>query len=65
MKATELRELNNEGLQEKLDGLKSQLFSLRGQAVTEKIENVMASKNLKKDIARIKTIIKERELKGL
>ena len=50
---------------EKLDGLKKQLFSLRAQAVTEKMENTNAVKNVKRDIARIKTIMRENELKGL
>ncbi len=44
--------------------LQKQLFNLRSQAMTEKVENVRGIKNLKRDIARVKTIIRENELKG-
>ena len=63
MKASELRELRGDALDEKLDAFEKQLFSLRSQAVTEKIENVRAIGNVKRDIARVKTVIKERQLK--
>ena len=64
MKASEIREIRDEALGEKLGEIQKQLFSLRSQAVTEKLENSHAVLNLKRDIARIKTVIKERELKG-
>ncbi len=64
MKATEIRELRAEELYDKLEELEKQLFGLRSQAVTEKLENVMAVKNIKRDIARVKTIMREIELKG-
>jgi large subunit ribosomal protein L29 len=64
MKATEIRELRAEELYDKLEELEKQLFGLRSQAVTEKLENVMAIKNVKRDIARVKTIMREIELKG-
>ena len=64
MKATEIRELRAEELYDKLEELEKQLFGLRSQAVTEKLENVMAVKNVKRDIARVKTIMREIELKG-
>lgn len=64
MKATEIRELRAEELYDKLEELEKHLFSLRSQAVTEKLENIMAVKNVKRDIARVKTIMREIELKG-
>ena len=64
MNALQIRELRLDELNEKLDDLHKQLFSLRAQAVTEKLENTNAVKNVKRDIARVKTIMRERELKG-
>ena len=65
MKVSNIRDMRTDERVEKLDGLKKQLFSLRAQAVTEKMENTNAVKNVKRDIARIKTIMRENELKGL
>ena len=64
MKATEIRELRAEELYERLEDLEKQMFGLRSQAVTEKLENVMALKNVRRNIARVKTIMREKELKG-
>ena len=44
--------------------LKKELFNLRFQHVTGQLENPMKMKDVKRDIARIKTVIKENELKG-
>ena len=63
MKISQVRELRIEELEDKLDDMKKQLFSIRSQAVTEKLENTNAVKNVKRDIARIKTVIRENELK--
>lgn len=65
MKSSEIRELRTDELADKLDELQKQLFSLRSQAVTENLENSHAIGNVKRDIARVKTIIRENELKGL
>jgi len=64
MKVTEIRELRPEELGDRLDDMQKQLFALRSQSVTEKLENTNAVKNVRRDIARIKTIIRENELKG-
>jgi len=64
MKTAQLRDLRPDELGEKLDDLQKHLFSLRTQAVTEKLENTNAVRNVKRDIARVKTIMRERELKG-
>ena len=64
MKVTEIRELRPEELTDKLEDMQKQLFALRSQSVTEKLENSNAVKNVRRDIARIKTVIRENELKG-
>ncbi len=64
MKVSEIRELRTEELGDRLEDMQKQLFALRSQSVTEKLENTNAVKNVKRDIARIKTIIRETELKG-
>jgi len=64
MKASELREKTQEELQNELGELKSELFKLRFQLATNQLENTMKLREVKKSIARIKTIMRERELKG-
>lgn len=63
MKTKEIRAMDTEKIVEKLKSLKEELFNLRFQAAANKLENPMRSRNVKKDIARMKTIIRERELK--
>lgn len=63
MKAKDIREMNIEELNTKLNELKSELFNLRFQSATGQLQNVMVINACKKDIARVKTIIRERELK--
>ncbi|HHW71425.1 MAG TPA: 50S ribosomal protein L29 [Clostridiales bacterium] len=64
MKANELRELSNEELQDKLVELKGELFNLRFQSATGQLDNPMRIKEVRKDIARVHTILRERELKS-
>ena len=64
MKASEIRDLRLDERQEKLEILQRQLFDLRGQAVTENLENRHAIRNVRRDIARIKTIMNEDQSKG-
>jgi len=64
MKASDIRELRDTELGDKLEELQKQLFELRSQAVTEKLENNMAIKNIKRDIARVKTVLRAKELAG-
>lgn len=61
MKAQEIRKLSDQELNTKLDGLKEELFNLRFQAATGQIENMGSIGRVKQDIARVKTIITERE----
>lgn len=62
MKARALREMKNEELNVKLGELKQELFNLRFNHATGQLTNPMQINTCKKDIARIKTILKEREL---
>lgn len=59
MKARELRELSEDELSRKEDELKDQLFKLKFQHALGQLENAMKLKIIKKDIARIKTILGE------
>lgn len=64
MKATEIRDLSAADLESKLADLKDELFNLRFQMATGQCENPMKIRDVKKSIARIKTIQRERELKA-
>ena len=64
MQVKEVRELNNEQLAEKLVELKKDLFNLRLQHATNQLENPVRIAEVKKDIARVKTIIREQQLAG-
>ncbi len=64
MKANQIKDTRNlsvEDLQKKLNDLKKDLFMLRMQHATNQLENPMQIAAVKKDIARIKTIIREKE----
>ena len=61
MKAVEIRDMSVMELNEKLGDLKSELFNLRFQLAVNQLDNPMRIKAVKKDIARIKTIIQEKE----
>ena len=62
MKAKELRDMTNEELNSKLKELKQELFNLRFSNATGQLANPMQLNVVKKDIARVKTILTEREL---
>ena len=62
MKAIKIRELTTVELADELNELKSELFKLRFQYATNQLENPIKIKDVKRDIARVKTIIREREL---
>lgn len=59
MKATELRTMSEAELLKKIDELKDELFNLRFKQATGQLENTARMKTVKKDIARIKTILTE------
>ena len=60
--ADEIREMNAEELNQKLASLKEELFNLRFQLATGQLENPMRISAVKKDIARVKTVIRANEL---
>jgi len=60
MKAKELREMSVEELNVKLNDLKKDLFNLRFQNATNQLENPMKIVDVRHDIARIKTVIREK-----
>lgn len=64
MKVNEIREMSVVELNQKLASLKEELFNLRFQLATGQLENPMRIKEVKKTIARIKTVQKEQELKA-
>ena len=61
-KPEELRDLSDDELETKLAEAKEELFNLRFQLVTGQLDNPMAIKIIRKEIARILTVIREREL---
>ena len=64
MKAKEIKNLSVEELNKKLDELKKDLFMLRMQHATNQLDNPIRIAEVKKDIARVKTIIREQQLAG-
>ena len=62
MKTKEIRQMSDAQLQSSLKDLKAELFNLRFQLATGQLDNPMIIGGVKKDIARIKTIVREREL---
>ncbi len=65
MKAKEVHELSTDELARKVDDLKDELFKLRFQLATGQLENPMRIRDVKRSIARVKTVLRERELKAL
>ncbi|MBW1754227.1 MAG: 50S ribosomal protein L29 [Deltaproteobacteria bacterium] len=63
MKASEIRELSSEEARRKAEDLKEELFNLRFQHEVGQLENPQKMKQTKRDIARVKTIITESEIK--
>ena len=64
MKASEIRNLSAKELDAKLLELKDELFKLRFQQAINQLENPMRISAVKKDIARVKTVIRDLELHG-
>ncbi|NLM42249.1 MAG: 50S ribosomal protein L29 [Firmicutes bacterium] len=62
MKAKDIRKLSGNELEAKLGELKEELFNLRFQLATGQLDNPMRISAVRKDIARVKTILREREL---
>ena len=65
MKAAEIRNLSGEDLQAKLKEARAELFNLRFQMATGQLDNTARIKQVKKDIARTQTELRDRELKAV
>ena len=65
MKSAEIRNLSAEDLQAKLKEVRAELFNLRFQMATGQLDNTARIKQVKKNIARIQTEMRDRELKAL
>lgn len=64
MKAKKMAELTNEELQKKVRDYKDELFNLRFQLATGQLDNPMRLGEVRKNIARAKTVLRQRELQG-
>lgn len=64
MKAAEIRELSMAELNQKLSDLRAELFNLRFQHAINQLDNPLRLQVVRKDIARVKTVIREKELKA-
>lgn len=60
VKAKQLREMSQDEIESTLGELQRRMFDLRSQAVTQKLENSKAIINTRRDVARVKTILRER-----
>lgn len=65
MKANKVRDMSVNELEQKLVELKGELFNLRFQMATGQLDNPIRVRDVKKSIARIKTILREKELKSV
>ncbi|TDF91459.1 50S ribosomal protein L29 [Paenibacillus piri] len=62
MKASEFRNLTTAEIEQKISGFKEQLFNLRFQLATGQLDNPVQIREVRKEIARAKTVLREREL---
>jgi large subunit ribosomal protein L29 len=64
VKPNEIREMSMDDLKSRIDELTRERFNLRFRSATESIENPMRFRDLRRDIARLQTILREREANG-
>jgi large subunit ribosomal protein L29 len=64
VKPNEIREMSTDDLKSRIDELTRERFNLRFRSATESIENPMRFRDLRRDIARLQTILREREANG-
>ena len=65
MRIDKLREMNREELQRKVAGFQDDLFKLKIKVQTKKVENTAQLSSLRQDIARVQTLLREMEAKGI
>ncbi|MGQ0815428.1 MAG: 50S ribosomal protein L29 [Gemmatimonadota bacterium] len=61
MKASDVRELSNQEIQSKISEAQEELFRLRFRSATQQMENPALIKSLRRDVARMRTILRQRE----
>lgn len=64
MKGTEIRELTDQEIAERIEQLSEERFRLRFRSATQQLENPILLRSIRRDIARLKTAQRERELNG-
>jgi large subunit ribosomal protein L29 len=64
MKGTEIRELTDQEIAERIEQLREERFRLRFRSATQQLENPILLRTIRRDIARLKTAQRERELNG-
>ena len=64
MKANEVHKMSDEEIREESARLRKRLFEMKSQALTEKLENPMQLRDLRRDIARLLTVSRSRQLQG-
>ena len=64
MKTADIRELTSDEILARIEGYQQEIFRLRFRSATQEIENPMLLRTLRRDIARLKTILGEREPQG-
>lgn len=64
MNAPEIRDMTDGEIQDRIEQLQEERFRLRFRSATQQLENPMLLRNLRRDISRLKTVLRERELQN-
>ena len=64
MNATEIRDMTDDEIRDRIEQLQEERFRLRFRSATQQLENPMLLRNLRRDISRLKTVLRERELQN-
>jgi len=64
MNGTEIREMTDGEIQDRIEQLQEERFRLRFRSATQQLENPMLLRNLRRDISRLKTVLREREMQN-
>jgi large subunit ribosomal protein L29 len=64
VKPTEIREMTDGEIQDRIEQLQEERFRLRFRSATQQLENPMLLRNIRRDISRLKTVLREREVQN-
>ena len=64
MNGTEIRDMTDGEIQDRIEQLQEERFRLRFRSATQQLDNPMLLRNIRRDIARLKTVLRERELQN-